>query len=85
MKKLWFFEDKLSWEKSHQILDLNVISIIWALDDFKWKNLNYKVMNLNGIYNFCITFIVIRVQMKELWFFKICYQGKEKLNKFELM
>lgn len=42
------------------------------------KNMNYKVVGLDGIYNFCITFISIRVHMKEIYVFFKKYIVKRK-------
>jgi hypothetical protein len=39
-------------------------------DDFKWKTLNYKVVDLVENYNFHIKFTSIRVQTKKLKFFE---------------
>jgi hypothetical protein len=39
-------------------------------NDFKWKTLNYKVVDLVESYNFHIKFTPIRVQTKKLQFFE---------------
>jgi hypothetical protein len=39
-------------------------------DDFKWKTLNYKVVDLVESYNFHIQFTSIRVQTKKLKIFE---------------
>jgi hypothetical protein len=39
-------------------------------DDFKWKTLNYKVVDLVESYNFHIKFTSIRVETKKLNFFE---------------
>lgn len=40
--------------------------------------MNYKVVGLDEIYNFCITFISIRVHMKEIYVFSKNILSREK-------
>jgi hypothetical protein len=53
-----------------QYLELGSISFFKPLDDYKWKNLNYKVIDFVESYNFYIKFIFIRVHKKITIFWK---------------
>jgi hypothetical protein len=67
------------WRSKIWILNLNIISIIWASNWNQRDGLNYKVVDLIEIHNFGVEFTSMCMNMKILYFLKICCWEKKEI------